>query len=372
MPKNNAKLPDIATLIQAGIDPKTGMPVNLIQDGEEDKNYFRRMLRVVDEQDAINRYKWYNLPMDITSQQLERMLYFKGQLCFFYFEEVEEFYILPFALDGTIDLYGRFNRVHPIPFAAGTTEDKTLQREKSLSEWLATKKLIVIKEPKDLEELTLKDFKESCVILYDYTPQMNTNNIIPRQILNDVLLDTEAEILPYMQTALLAGTGIKGLRVNDASAAGEANKASKQIRYSALSRKLYVAMTSSIEMQELADGTPLKTEEYLLALQGIDNLRKGALGIENGGLFQKKAHKLQDEQNGNESSVQTVFQDGLTQRQIFCNIVNSIWGTSIWCMPSEAVLGTDQNADGATYDIDQSQAPSPEPEPAPQGGNDNA
>lgn len=234
MGKNNAKLPDVETMIAAGIDPKTGMPINLIKDGEEDKNFYRRLLRVVDEQDAINRYKWFNLPMDISSQQLERMLYFKGQLCFFYFEEVESFYILPFALDGTIDLYGRFNRVHPIPFAAGTTEDKTIQREKSLSEWLSTKKLIVIKEPKDLEDLTLEDFKNSCVILYDYTPQMNTNNIIPRWTLNDVLLDTEAEILPYMQTALLAGTGIKGLRVNNANDAGEANKASKQIRYSAL------------------------------------------------------------------------------------------------------------------------------------------
>ena len=369
MGKNNAKLPDIDTMIAAGIDPKTGMPVNLIKDGEEDKNAFRRMLRIIDEQDAINRYKWYNLPLDISSQMLERMLYFKGQLCFFYFEELDRFCILPFALDGTIDLYGRFNRVHPIPFATGTTQDGEKVEARQLS-LLSTKKLIVVKEPKDIEELTIEDFKNSCVILYDYTPQLNINNIIPRQVLNDALLDTEAEIIPYMQTALLAGTGIKGIRVNDALAAGEANKASKQIRYSALSRKLYVAMTSSVEMQDLAEGSPLKTEEFLLALQGLDNLRKSTLGIDNGGLFQKKAHELEAEHKGNESSVQTIYQDGLTQRQLFCNIVNSIWGTDIWCMPAEAVLGIDDNMDGAAYDIDNSMIPESS-ENITEGGDEN-
>ena len=369
MGKNNAKLPDIETMLQAGIDPKTGLPINLIRDGEADKNDFRRLFRIIDEQDAVNRYKWYNLPMDITSQQLERMLYFKGQLCFFYFEELEKFCILPFALDGTIDLYGRFNTVHPIPFAGGSTETEK-KLEKNQAQLLSTKKLRVIKEPKDLEDLSLEDLKESCVILYDYIPQLNVNNIIPRQALNDILLDTEAEIVSYLQTALLAGTGIKGMRVNDATAAGEANKASKQIRYSALSKKLYVAMTSSIDFQELANGTPLKAEEFLLSLQSIDNLRKATLGIDNGGLFQKKAHELESEHKGNASSVQTTYQDGLTLRQSFALIANSIWGTSMWCMPAEAVLGYDDNMDGAAYDIDQSQT-GEIPEDS-QGGDENA
>ena len=338
MGKNNAKLPDIETIIQAGIDPKSGLPVRLIREGEGDKNEVRRLLRIIDEQDAITRYKWYNLPLDITSEELERMLYFKGQLCFFYFEELDRFYILPYALEGSIDFYGRFNRVHPIPFAAGTTEAEKDQykRQESL---LSMKKLIVVKEPKDLEDLTIEDFKNSCVILRDYTPQLNINSIIPRQQINDVLVDTEAEIIPYMQTALLAGTGIKGLRVNSAEAREESERASKEIRYSALSRKLYVSMTDTVEFQELADGTPLKSEEYLLALQSIDNLRKSALGIENGGLFQKKAHKLEEEQETNQSSAHSSKMDGIALRQAFCNICNSIWGTSMWCvLPEDDVL----------------------------------
>lgn len=363
-----AKLPDIKTIIQAGIDPKTMMPIKLVESAESDKNDFRRLFRIIDEQDAVNRYKWHNLPANISSEFLERMLYFKGQLCFFYFEELDEFFFLPFALDGTIDFYGRFNTIHPIPFAAGTTDDKLKDLVKKQETLLSLKKLIVIKEPKDLEELTLEDFKNSAVILYDYQPQMNVNSIIPRQILNDCLLDQMSEIMPYMQTALLAGTGIKGMRVNDADAAAETERASKQIRYSALSKKLYVAMTSNVEFQDLADSSPLKTEEYLLALQGLDNIRKSTLGIENGGIFQKKAHKLESEQTGNESSVQTVFQDGLSLRQYFCNIANSIWGTEMWCMPAEAVLGDDVNLDGVAYDIDNS---NPAPDKPAEGGKEN-
>ena len=363
-----AKLLDIKTIIQAGIDPKTKLPVRLDLEGEEIKNKFRRVFRVIDEQDAVNRYKWFNLPCDLSSEELERLIYYKGQLCFFYFEELDKFFFLPYALDGTIDFYGRYNRVHPIPFAIGTTDNEKEEISKQAS-LLSTLKLSVIKDIVLEEDLTEAHLTASCVLLHDYTKQLG-QMIISRQELNDIFTDVEAEIIPYLSTALLAGTGIKGMRVNDADAAEETERASKQIRYSALNKKLFNAMTSSVEFQELAEGSPLKAEEFLLALQSIDNVRKGTLGIENGGIFQKKAHKLESEQAGNESSVATVFQDGLSIRQRFCNIVNSIWGLDIWCEPSEAVIGEDLNFDGVAYDRDMGGASGGE-EQQPEGGDKN-
>lgn len=355
-----AKMFDIQTILQAGIDPKTHLPTRLDLSGEELKNNFRRAFRIIDEQDAVNRYKWFNLPCDLSSEELERLLYYKGQLCFFYFKELDKFYILPYALDGTIDFYGRFNRVHPIPFALGTTEEEKKEINRQI-ELLSTIKLDVVKDPVLEEDMTEEMFDNCCVLLHDYTKQLS-QTIIPRQQINDCFVDIEAEIIPYLSTALLAGTGIKGMRVNDADAAEETERASKQIRFSALSKKLYVAMTAPTEFQDLADGSPLKSEEFLLALQGVENIRKGTLGIENGGIFQKKAHKLQSEQTGNESSVATVFQDGLSIRQRFCNIVNSIWGLEIWCEPSEAVIQEDLNGDGVDYDRDAGNFAGPEAE----------
>ena len=52
----------------------------------------------------------------------------------------------------------------------------------------------------------------------------------------------------------------------------------------------------------------------------------------------------------NTSTVGLVYEDGLAIRQNFCNIVNSIWGTSIWCMPSESVTGSDLDGDGLMFD----------------------
>ena len=367
-----AKMQDIKLILEAGIDPKTKLPVRLDLEGEELKNQFRRAFRIIDEQDAVNRYKWFNLPCDLSSEELERIIYYKGQVCFFYFKELDKFFILPYALSGTIDFYGRYNKVHPIPFAIGTTERGSKEEEEASRQasLLSTLNLDVIKDIiEDEEEITEEMLYNSCVLLHDYTKQL-AQTIIPRQQINDCFVDIEAEIIPYLSTALLAGTGIKGMRVNDADAAEETERASKQIRHSALSKKLYVAMTSTVQFQDLAEGSPLKAEEFLLALQGVDNVRKGTLGIENGGIFQKKAHKLESEQTGNESSVATVFQDGLSVRQHFCNIVNSLWGLEIWCEPSEAVLGVDSNLDGVAYDRDIENAPAEE-DPIEQGGKEN-
>ena len=43
----------------AGIDLKTGLPTRVV-DGEGLKKNMKHILRLIDEQDAINRYKWYN------------------------------------------------------------------------------------------------------------------------------------------------------------------------------------------------------------------------------------------------------------------------------------------------------------------------
>ena len=98
---------DIDTLIQAGINPKTGLPVKLGGRRCSTKEDIKREIRKNDEQIFVNRYTWYNLPMNLTGAELERMLYYKGQLAFFYLKDLDEFYFMPYALNGTVDFYGR-------------------------------------------------------------------------------------------------------------------------------------------------------------------------------------------------------------------------------------------------------------------------
>ena len=85
-------------------------------------------------------------------------------------------------------------------------------------------------------------------------------------------------------------------------------------------------------------------------MQALDNFRLSLYGLDNGGLFQKKAHMLEAEQDMNAGNIKLVYQDGLTIRQKFCDIVNSIWGLGIWCEASETVVGIDKNLDGEVAD----------------------
>ena len=334
---------------QAGIDLKTGLPTRAI-DGVNLKSSMKKVLRLIDEQDAVNRYKWYNLPCNISSEELERLLYYKGQLCFFYFKELDEFYFMPFALDGSIDFYGRYNTIHPVPMSSGTEDDKKVKEiYESQRALLSMLKLNVVKAIKPLDELKEEDLYNSTVILWDYSRQIG-QNIIPRKDVNDPLLDVIAEIPCFLRTALIASTGVKGMRVSDADAKNEVRIASAHVLQCALTGELATPITSTIEIQELFDGPTGKAQEYLLAMQALENLRLSTYGLDNGGLFEKKAHKLQEEQEMNTSTVGLVYEDGLAIRQNFCNIVNSIWGTSIWCMPAEAVIGIDVDGDGDAFD----------------------
>lgn len=322
-----AKMTDVNLIIQAGINPKTGLPIKAGSSPCSYKDDIKRFLRIIDEQDAVNRYKWYNLPCNLTSQELERMLYYKGQLCFFYIEELEDFFFMPYALDGTIDFYGRFNSIHPVPMTSGTTENE--KQYKAQLDYLTKLNLKCIYDVVLPENLKEDSYKKYTVLLHDYTKQLS-QTIISRQIVNDPLLDIMAECIPFMRTSLISGSGIKGVRVNDADQKDAVNDASQSMLNSALTGKPYLPIIGQIEFQELSNGSLLKSEEYMLAMQSLDNFRLSGYGLENGGLFEKKAHILESENDVNQSNVGLVMQDGLEIRQHFCNIVNSIWGLGIW------------------------------------------
>lgn len=330
-------LPNLEEKIAAGVDPNTGLPIRT-SDESNVKSDIVRLLRIVDEQDAVNRYEWYNLPSNITSQELERLIYLKGQLCFYYDDIEKEFYFMPYALNGSIDYYGRYKQITPIPLFWGesdSTEEKSMKKKQE--QVLSGKKLDVIYSVVDDKEKINENFlTTSTVLLHDYTKQL-PQTIVPRSILNKTLVEIEAECVPYLRTALIAGSGIKGVIINDASQSQSVIDAAKSMKNAALKSMPWIPLTSMAKLEELTDGSVLKAEEYMASMQSLDNLRLSTFGIENGGLFEKKSHKLQAEADFSTNPVHMILQDGLKIRQNFCNIVNSIWDIDIWCEASEMI-----------------------------------
>ena len=348
-------LPDIATLIQAGIDPKSRLPKRLKCFSQADpalKENARRLFRIMDEQRAVNRFKWYNLPAGLSSQELERLLYYRYSLCFFYEETLDQFFFMPYALDGGLDWYGRYNRIHPIPIV-GSVENASVEDKKIYAAQKKILDLIKLNVVKDVvvyeEEKTEELLTKSAVILRDYTNQQGQLSE-PRWSLNDHLLDLEADLLCFMRTNYLVATGIQGLRVQDADSASEVDSFANQLYQAARTGNPYIAITAKAEIQEIQPNSTMKASEFFLGLQSIDNMLLTTYGIENNGMYEKKAHILESENAVNATNVSLIMEDSLAQRQNFCNIVNSIWDLGIWCEIAEPIVGYDVNGDGVAYD----------------------
>lgn len=343
---NNAMLPNLTPYKQGGVDPKTLQPTRMVNGaGLALKELIRRQIRIQDEQDAINRFQWYNLPEGLLSKDIERMLYYKGNLIFFYLEPVDQFYIMPYALDGEIDYYGRYVTVHPIPFAEGTTKEEKAKIE-PLRNYLATLKLKVLYDVK-LDQVTMEDLKGSCVILRDYTNQLSQTNV-PRRELNDCICDLEADCFPYMRTALRNSTGIQGIQVNNEDESSNVEAANETLERAALEGRRFVPVMGMNKYQDLSTGTVGHAQDFLIAMQALDNFRLGTYGIDNGGLFEKKAYQNVGETQLNGGTVKSPLQDSLECRQDFCNIVNSLTGLGIWCDLKDSAIGVDKDMDGDT------------------------
>lgn len=340
-------MPNLEALLAAGIDPKTGLPVKVTSGTKCTlKNDIKKIVRIIDEQDAVNRYKWYNLPCNLSSQEVERLLYYKGQLCFFYFKDLDEFYFMPYALDGTIDFYGRFNTIHPVPITGGDEDKDKVKRKTAQEELLSQIKLKCIYAPITFaDELNYDVMTSSAVLLHDYTKQQS-QTIIPRQQVNDPLIETIASMIPYARTAAMLSTGVKGVRVNDSAEAEDVMVGSNTIDVAAQTGNPWVPLLGKLDYQELNGGVAYKPTDFMQLMQSLDNFRLSTYGIDNGGLFEKKSQILESENSVNASNTAVALTDGLAIRQNFCNIVNSIWHLGIWCDVTETAAMRDDNGDG--------------------------
>lgn len=342
MAKSNARMFDPNMLLSAGVNPKTGLPLKFSNKSELLTN-IKMVLRIKDEQTAVNRYRWYNTGLDLTSNEIERFLYYHYSLAFFYLEG--KFYLMPYALNGGIDFYGRENTINPVPFS-GSNSKATEEQQNLLSTIKLSVKKGVVLDP------TLEDFEKSAVIIKDYTPQSNMQNALPRQRLQEGVIDFESRIMPYMRTAMMNSTGVQGVKVNDEGEYEDVLEGANSIDQAALNGTPWIPLMSKLDRQQINQAGTSRAEDYLMAMQGVDNFRESLYGLNQGGLFTKKAH-TNDSENALNQELEFPLVDGLKLRQDACNIINSIWDIGIWCEISETAENVDKNGDMLADDSNQ-------------------
>lgn len=305
-------------------------------------------LHFIDEQTAINRFTWYNLPPGIDGHLIERILYYRGQGAFFYVEELDRFFFLPYANQGKMDPYGRYEEIVPLPFNGTFANEK----EEAFVPGMTKKPQYSVElldqyydknGQLDINKLK-RAVNDKCVILHDSSIQYGQTNV-PRKQLHEPLLDVMSNCIPFMNTALLNSTGIQGMRVVDEHDQSNVLAASASVTHAALTGQKYIPIVGAVDFQDLSAGNVAKSEEFMLAMQSLDNYRLSLYGLDNGGLFQKQSHMLQAEQEVNQGNVGLILQDALTNRQNACDVLNNIWGWGAYVEVSETVIGVDRNGD---------------------------
>ena len=332
-------LPDKQTIKALGLDEDSLCKIPIFSPY---KDAFVRQLRIMDEQQFLTRYKWYNLPHGLDENLMERILYYRGRAMFFYMEQENRFYFLPFTFGKELDFYGRMNQCTPLPFTGSSTSNDN--KIKALS--LETRTPVYDFQ---MDNMTWKDYIGKCVICYDYSQQLS-QTILPRQQLNEAIINYEADMLPYMHTALMNATGVSGMRVNSDDEQAQVKVASLGVQNAALNGMKWLALTGRVDFQDLGQTSASNAQEYLLAMQSMDNFRQMGMGLGDGTLFQTRSHMLQTQADMAIGRVDGIYQDGLNRRQDFCNLVNSVFGLGIWCDVSEQATGYDQNMDGLVGD----------------------
>lgn len=361
-----AKLPDYKTLIQAGINPKTGLPLKLGSGNPESlKEDLKRIISIIDRQDAVKRFTWYNLPSGLSGDLIERILYYKGQGMFFYMKTNNTFYFLPYALNGSIDVYGRYLGVTPLIFG-GPAASQQNGKEKVWIDGLIREPINEIVLP---DEWTEQLIDTKCVLLRDYINDIS-QTITPRVDLNRPLVNVEAEMIPFMRTSLIGSSGVSGMRVTSQDEQSNVEAASQSVEHAALVGNKWIPIVGTVDFQSLDTSNAANVQEFMLAMNSLDNLRLSTYGLSNGGLFEKQGTILQSEADAAGVNTGLILQDGLDQRQNFCNLVNSLFGLRIWCeitQPATLPQAQDMGADptGSDYQGE------PREGTDNQGGNEN-
>lgn len=361
-----------AKMYDRDIIQQAGFPINKYATYSSNKPAkegatLKKMLRIIDQQDSVNTFKYYGFS-ETLKQQIERVIYYRGSCCVFRFHN--KFYALPYVLagEGDIDCYGRWSKVVPVGMTGpmNTVPNAKGEAKPFLEGLELIPRYDVADEREFIDEKGNFDVEEannylekSCVIFNDRGNQLS-QSILARGYLVEPILDYEERALLYCQTALSNSTGITGIRVgsNDESQMVEQVNASSEI--ASREQRKFLALTSRLEMQPITNGSTAGAEQFLITCQALDNLRLSSIGLSSGGIYTKASHMLESEQQMNENRATRVIQDRLKQRQMACTIMNSLWGDFennqfYWCEVSDPVLGFDRDGDGTQYNSEQQQ-----------------
>ena len=244
---------------------------------------------------ACNRYKWKNLPDNLSSELIESILYMKG--CAVMYMRGGTMHILPFVNDGTLNDYGQFDTVRPVAFNGD---------EKQFSYKLK------------VNNTGGFDKNGDAVILYDSIPLYN-GAILPKYVLTQKINENCSKILNMiMQNLQNSNKKIlfecedepqKKQLIADLDNAFGSTDAFIVVKKGSDLASTNKAMTLNNDIQ-------LVSQSLFESWQSWNNIRCCLNGIDNNGAFEKKERMITKETRGDIIQSRLNLDGGLRMRKL--------------------------------------------------------
>lgn len=252
---------------------------------------------------ATNRYKWKNLPDNLTSDLIESMLYYKGAICMYF--RGGTMYALPFVNSGDLNVYGRFTKITPIAFNGKET-----------------------RQPYKLNVNTdgVYDDKAEAVILYDSQPQIN-GALLPKSVLMSQLNANCSDILNMIMNNIKNSNKKLVFPCEDETQANQL-RLDLDNAFNSSDNFIVVNKGNINDMKPITmnNDVALVSQSLFEAWQSFNNLRCMLTGIENNGVFEKKERVITDETRGDTIQPKLSLYNGLEMRKLAIKQFIAIYG----------------------------------------------
>lgn len=273
---------------------------------------FDTVLKDLDAQQNCNRYVWKGLPAYMYGWLIEYMLYVRASLCGFI--SGGTLYILPYAQNKSINIYGMPNAVQPMTFNgafAGDNPNNYFGKELAVNNFGD------------------KNSQAKACILYDRLPAFSANSSpIGRAQLNSELIRYQAEILGRVKNNL---KNLDKKVVFWVDNENQKNQMTNDIREAYGTDDPFIIAIRGSQLdgdnkgQTLQGDIANETQSLFETWQSINSIRCMCSGIANGGAFEKKERKLSGELQDDSTQTDLVLDAGLKMRRLFLQQLKDIY-----------------------------------------------
>lgn len=278
--------------------------------------------------ETIERYMWVNVPFGLTADIIERLLFYRGKGVFYFNDKVGKFQFLPFALNGVIDEYGRYTKCNTLPFTGVDTDEKKKKKSQSL---VYEDLELVYDLPYDEETFNkINQQKTFGIILNDSSLSISQQPVIRYNYVKPVL-HMMATLMQIINTAMFGNADHNLLQIENEGELDSVKTQIDAINQDILRGSRFTPIVGKLPITPLKTTNSADLEGLFNTFNSLNNFLKSITGVANAGVFDKKAHLLQDEQKLNGSNADDVYYNGLRLRQEFCLMVQAYYQYPIWC-----------------------------------------